>query len=40
MRIFDFLHHPRLGYVLLRVVLGVLILMHGIAKVRGGIGFV
>jgi putative oxidoreductase len=29
-----------LGLLLLRVVLGVLILLHGISKVKGGIGFI
>ncbi|ODV41128.1 GntR family transcriptional regulator [Cupriavidus sp. UYMMa02A] len=29
-----------LGKAVLRIVLGILILMHGIAKLRGGVGFV
>jgi putative oxidoreductase len=29
-----------LGLLVLRVVLGVLILLHGIAKVKGGVGFI
>ncbi|HEU4852021.1 MAG TPA: DoxX family protein [Telluria sp.] len=32
--------HADLGRLILRVTLGVLILLHGIAKLRGGIGFI
>ncbi|NMM75916.1 DoxX family protein [Acidovorax sp. SRB_24] len=31
-------HHPRAGVVLLRTTLALLMLLHGWAKVRGGIG--
>ena len=32
--------NENIGKLILRVVLGVLILLHGIAKVKGGIGFI
>ena len=38
MRLFNALHHPQAGSVLLRTALALLLLLHGWAKITGGIG--
>ncbi len=38
MKIFDAFHNPSAGITLLRWTLGILLLLHGIAKVTGGVG--
>ncbi|GAA3983514.1 DoxX family protein [Comamonas faecalis] len=40
MRLFNALHHPHAGAVLLRTVLALLILLHGWAKITGGVGWI
>lgn len=40
MKIFDAFHNPPAGLALLRWTLGILLLLHGIAKITGGVGFI
>lgn len=40
MKIFDAFHNPRAGLALLRWTLGILLLLHGIAKITGGVGHI
>ncbi|MFA7506539.1 MAG: DoxX family protein [Burkholderiaceae bacterium] len=40
MKIFDVFHNPPAGITLLRWTLGILLLLHGIAKVIGGVGHI
>ncbi|MCO5121660.1 MAG: DoxX family protein [Burkholderiaceae bacterium] len=40
MKIFDAFHNSSAGIALLRWTLGILLLLHGIAKVTGGVGFI
>lgn len=40
MRIFDVFHNPPAGIALLRWTLGILLLLHGIAKITGGVGHI
>ena len=40
MKIFNVFHHPAAGIALLRITLAILILLHGIAKITGGVGFI
>jgi len=37
---FDMIRSDDTGKLVLRVALGILVLLHGIAKIRGGVGFV
>lgn len=40
MKFFDAFHNPPAGIVLLRWTLAILLLLHGIAKLTGGVGFI
>ena len=40
MRLWNAFHHPHAGAVLLRTVLALLLLLHGWAKIQGGIGWI
>lgn len=40
MKFWNHLHHPQAGALLLRVALALLLLLHGIAKLRYGIGWI
>ena len=40
MRLWNAFHHPQAGAVLLRTVLALLLLLHGWAKIQGGIGWI
>lgn len=40
MKIFDAFHNPSAGITLLRWTLAILLLLHGIAKISGGVGFI
>lgn len=40
MKLWNAFHHPHAGAVLLRTVLALLILLHGWAKVQGGVGWI
>lgn len=40
MKFWNHLHHPQAGALLLRVTLALLLLLHGVAKLRYGIGWI